>query len=130
MTTLDDLGLRGEKKDGLNWGELHHSVLFVFMLGIMFRDFLNFIYLFILFYYCFDAFILKLIIFKKSKNIFFLKKTLKNNYDYNIFNTKKTKREDGEFKIRVDRQKKSTVSCEGRVGEGGVCVDPRIFSAV
>jgi hypothetical protein len=36
MTTLDDLGLRGEKKDGLNWGELHHSVLFVFMLGIIF----------------------------------------------------------------------------------------------
>jgi hypothetical protein len=62
MTTLDDLGLRGEKKDGLNRGELHHSVLFVFnMLGIIFRDFLNFIYLFILFYYCFDVFILKLI---------------------------------------------------------------------
>jgi len=57
---------------------------------------------------------------------------LKNNHDY-IFNTKKTKREDGEFKIRVDRQKKSTVSCEGRVGEGvcaRVCVGPRIFSAV
>jgi len=50
MTTLNDLGLRGKKKDGLNRGELHHSVLFIFMLGIIFRDFLNFfIYLFIYF---------------------------------------------------------------------------------